>query len=760
MDQPKLKICDRYVGLRAIQDNVYEPKNIDILRKTIGGSPDKHVINVVTYFQNNDDSVKQKLEKIEANMTGHIWNLIVIDNGSVDDTYKKISKHRTAANNYLHLSINRIVDKKKFINVCLNYAKEYLVSDSDLLKIVHNTDAAFQGENASSFCFMATKEIATEAIILVYSIRCFHDLPIYIICDEETKASIEGYVDCFNVFFECSATQDTFDKIQEEHKTAFARSNNNLHQQDRIYHKMRAIDFALENEPNTLFLDSDIIIVDRIDDLMYSDLVMSPHFWGAHTEYGIYNAGYIFTSDKGFTQYWRDLYLNRSTFCEQEATNYFSESYDLDIFGPEHNHGFWRNEYHIDNYKSFHCHIFGLPEGRNDKTAASQDIHRNFVLDFLYDSQRGEHRAIREAIECIRDKKQGKLKLVNGKYSRDDWDTHKMVTPGKSNSIGKINLRAQTIFNSHRSGWKYAMENLIPLHNERGTLFDGFLENNFAWRAEVEHREGRLSRRVYDEPWIGFFHNPQNIPGWFFNQFSIENILSSDTFQQSLKACGGLFALSKHHADYINQLTGVPVSVLYHPTEFPHMLFDFNRYNANQTKKVINIGYWLRKMNSIYMLPVDRRFEKWRLMPYTTDRPKNAIDALLLKEREVYNIIPDEHFANTKTIDRLSNDEYDISLSENIVFLDLYESSANNAIIECIARTTPVVASPIPAVVEYLGEDYPLYFNTLDEAAEKINDDQLILDTHNYLKQWHVRDKLTGEYFRQSLQESEIYKSL
>jgi hypothetical protein len=190
------------------------------------------------------------------------------------------------------------------------------------------------------------------------------------------------------------------------------------------------------------------------------------------------------------------------------------------------------------------------------------------------------------------------------------------------------------------------------------------------------------------------------------------------------------------------------------------MLFDFNRYNANQTKKVINIGYWLRKMNSIYMLPVDRRFEKWRLMPYTTDRPKNAIDALLLKEREVYNIIPDEHFANTKTIDRLSNDEYDISLSENIVFLDLYESSANNAIIECIARTTPVVASPIPAVVEYLGEDYPLYFNTLDEAAEKINDDQLILDTHNYLKQWHVRDKLTGEYFRQSLQESEIYKSL
>ena len=108
----------------------------------------------------------------------------------------------------------------------------------------------------------------------------------------------------------------------------------------------------------------------------------------------------------------------------------------------------------------------------------------------------------------------------------------------------------------------------------------------------------------------------------------------------------------------------------------------------------------------------------------------------------------------------MSNDEYDITLSQNVVFLDLYESSANNAIIECIARTTPIAANPIPAVVEYLGPEYPLYFNSLEEAANKINDDKCILDAHNYLKEWHVRDKLTRSYFRKSVQESEIYTNL
>ena len=99
-------------------------------------------------------------------------------------------------------------------------------------------------------------------------------------------------------------------------------------------------------------------------------------------------------------------------------------------------------------------------------------------------------------------------------------------------------------------------------------------------------------------------------------------------------------------------------------------------------------------------------------------------------------------------------------LCQNIIFLDLYDSSANNAVIECIARGTPLLINPIPAVVEYLGEGYPFYFNDLDEAAEKVKDFDLIKRTHEYLLGCDTRTKLTQEYFRDSIIESPIYQSL
>ena len=97
---------------------------------------------------------------------------------------------------------------------------------------------------------------------------------------------------------------------------------------------------------------------------------------------------------------------------------------------------------------------------------------------------------------------------------------------------------------------------------------------------------------------------------------------------------------------------------------------------------------------------------------------------------------------------------------KNIAFLDLYDSSANNAIIECLARATPILVNPLPAVVEYLGQDYPFYFNDLDEAAEKAKDFSLIKDTHEFMLNCEIREKLSGDYFRKEFEESEVYKLL
>jgi len=82
-------------------------------------------------------------------------------------------------------------------------------------------------------------------------------------------------------------------------------------------------------------------------------------------------------------------------------------------------------------------------------------------------------------------------------------------------------------------------------------------------------------------------------------------------------------------------------------------------------------------------------------------------------------------------------------MTENIVFINLVDASAVNTIIECIVRSTPIIVNKHPAVVELLGEKYPLYFSnnnntrymTLNiEINNLLSNDKLIRNAHNYLK--------------------------
>jgi hypothetical protein len=108
-------------------------------------------------------------------------------------------------------------------------------------------------------------------------------------------------------------------------------------------------------------------------------------------------------------------------------------------------------------------------------------------------------------------------------------------------------------------------------------------------------------------------------------------------------------------------------------------------------------------------------------------------------------------------IPRLSDEEYDHLLSENLVFLNLFGSSANNTVVECIVRHTPIVVNRLPALEEYLGKDYPLFYDNLTQAAELIADTEALFAAHEKLK---TIKKVSPEKFLESVYNSEIYRSL
>lgn len=336
----------------------------------------------------------------------------------------------------------------------------------------------------------------------------------------------------------------------------------------------------------------------------------------------------------------------------------------------------------------------------------------------------------------------------------------KMAKVRYSHEDGKINLRGQYSYNHHRSGWTYVLDLLTEYHREDAILMDTWLERTFAWEKE---KNTQLRYIPYREPWVGVFHHPPNMPNWFSDCASPYTIIQNKEFQDSLPTCKGLYVLSKYHADFLKCFVKtVPVEVLYHPTEIPSVKFDYNKFLSNSNKKLINIGYWLRKLSSIYQIDVDQGiYQKIRLLPATTWVPPHLIDNILDIEASFRkSTITEDMKRSVIDVRHLPNEDYDELLSKNIVFVDLYDASANNCIIECIARGTPILVNPLPAVVEYLGKEYPFYFTNLTDAERKLRNNDLIKATSEYLSNPDVYEKVTSAYFLKTMREGEIWKSL
>lgn len=225
-----------------------------------------------------------------------------------------------------------------------------------------------------------------------------------------------------------------------------------------------------------------------------------------------------------------------------------------------------------------------------------------------------------------------------------------MVTEGQ----GKISLTHQMAFTSHRYGWNYAMQALKPLHNPEGMLFDGYLENSFIWK---NYHEGQV-RVPYQQPWVGFLPNPPNMPAWFNYQDAPQSLMAQPDWQQSMAHCVGLFCLSEYQADWARAHTNKPVSTLVHPTGEPSAPFNFARFIANPEKKIVQLGWWLRRLNVIYQLPISKHnlqgYEKIRLSNATSPAAERRIEALAAKEREVGKISLDPTYLdNTRERSRL-----------------------------------------------------------------------------------------------------------
>ena len=335
---------------------------------------------------------------------------------------------------------------------------------------------------------------------------------------------------------------------------------------------------------------------------------------------------------------------------------------------------------------------------------------------------------------------------------------------------GKVCLTGQRRFAFHRSGWNFALEALKPLHHRQGTLFDGFLENNFAWKAQASSEQQRQLWKIqgifdwsassqerglipYCRPWVGFLHNPHAMPAGYDDLARPQSLFATDMWKESLEHCSGLFTLSSPLSRWVHEQTGKPVVTLTLPSEIPQVQFDPQKFLDNPKRKVIQVGWWLRRLSSIFRLPIRQGYQKIWLVPRLFQGSRDFLAGILQREGRIC-------WENTEAVEHLENQHYDQWLSENLVSVDLYDTAANCAVVECIARATPLLVNRLEAVEEYLGPGYPLYFDNLAEAAEKAMDLSLVCKAHDYLKSSPTRARLSGKTFLRDFRQSSIYQEL
>lgn len=348
---------------------------------------------------------------------------------------------------------------------------------------------------------------------------------------------------------------------------------------------------------------------------------------------------------------------------------------------------------------------------------------------------------------------------------------------------GRLRFPARYLREHHRSGWRPAMEAIYPLHHPQGIRFESFLDEIFAvdhprpgirsgpellaavqrprWIDRITSEERRVV--PIREPWVGFLHNPCGMPPWFYTDHAPEFVFSKSIWRDSLPSCVGLFTLSEHMAQWLRRETGKPVSVAYLPSEIPETTFDFAAFLDNREKRVIQIGWWLRRQTAIDHLPLPADnplgYRKLRLVPGFASNAMEQIDAMRAGEFERHGR-PPAGAGEVEVLPHVSNDQYDRLLSCNVAFVQLEAANANNAVVECLARGTPLLVNRLPAVEEYLGHDYPLYYHDLRDAADQALDIGRLRAAHEYLLACDHRSRLHPEVFRRAIEESEVYRRL
>lgn len=248
-------------------------------------------------------------------------------------------------------------------------------------------------------------------------------------------------------------------------------------------------------------------------------------------------------------------------------------------------------------------------------------------------------------------------------------------------------------------------------------------------------------------PWLGVMHQvPRSATVWVADG---ERIIRAPMFLASLRHCRGLFALTSFLCDWLRVqlraqgVTNVPVSRLYYPLAAPLAPHQPVASVADGAPiPVVMIGGYMRNVDDFMELRVPRGFEKVVIDGDANEELRARAEA-----------------CGVRVLPRLTDAEFERLFQRAVPFLSLASDGvASTLVTECLGSNTPVLARRRACLEEYLGADYPLFFDSVDAASALLQPADL-QRAHAHLARLD-KSKFTPEHFVSAIARSAAYVGL
>ncbi len=256
------------------------------------------------------------------------------------------------------------------------------------------------------------------------------------------------------------------------------------------------------------------------------------------------------------------------------------------------------------------------------------------------------------------------------------------------------------------SGWGSISQRLKTEFHDSSSPIDMYTAYEYQVRQKVKR------------PFVAFFHQ---VPYGY--ERSLEQILGSTLWRYNQRHFLGGFVFSQNQKTYMlrKKISGY-IRLVYHPTFLKVSKWQMTSFLKNRT--LLHIGVHCRNVDFFLEVASRRRA-----------RERYVFLAARKRDFANYHLLCD--WAGVEIKKRLDDDTYSRALTSSVVFLNLAHAAANNVVLECIARGTPMIINRVGGIKDYLGSDYPLYYTSKAHAVRLIEDinktPQLLSRTNTYL---------------------------